>query len=222
MKKKIDYRNLYKLEGKNVALEDVTLRQAVSQAMDHSTPLGNYHIRRREASDLIVFGRDETSQIEMDSSNVLLISRHQEPNWDVPELVLRYGIYPREIVVGYIQTPYDVSFEDYRRMKSNLEVRPHDLILAHFLDRISPVLNKFPDTNVFFSPIYLDKPVYPLLRDRFLDGDYLLNPNRTRVQQIMGRENSWMRKDNVQKRSLAQYQIKRRLTYKDRFFDLFV
>ncbi|MBI3622648.1 hypothetical protein HY212_01030 [Candidatus Pacearchaeota archaeon] len=131
-------------------------------------------------------------------------------------------MYPREIVLGYIQTPFDVSFEDYKRMKSDLEVRPHDLIFAHFLDRISPVLDKFPDINVFFSPIYLHKPVYPFLRDRFLDDGYLLNPNRARVRQIIGRENSWLRKDNAQKRSLVQYQIKQRLINRVGYWDLFV
>ncbi|MBI3622649.1 hypothetical protein HY212_01035 [Candidatus Pacearchaeota archaeon] len=82
MKKEIDYRNLYKLEGRNVSVEDVILGQAVDQAMDHSTPLGDYHVRKREVSDLVVFGRHETNQIEMDSRNALLISGNQRLHED--------------------------------------------------------------------------------------------------------------------------------------------
>ncbi|MBI2045537.1 hypothetical protein HYT23_05765 [Candidatus Pacearchaeota archaeon] len=220
--KPIDYRKKFKLEEKSVEVDDTCLEEAVAQTMGHFTNLGNYSVRNKQDSDLVIFGRSIPNQIEMGSDDALLISENLEHHRDIPSVVLRYGVYPREIIIGYIQTPSYVDFEAYGRIKSDLGVRPHDLILAHFLDRISPVLDKFPDTNVFFSPIYLEKSVYPFLRDRFLDGDYFLNPRRVRVQQIMGGENFWLRGESAQDRFHAQKNIKNRLLLKTNFLDLFV
>lgn len=217
--KETDYRRKYKLEERKVEIGDVSLEQAIAQTMNYSTQLGNYHVRKKKVEDLVIFGR--RSPIQMDSDDALLISKIGEIR-DIPTVILRYGFYPKQIVVGYIQTPQNVSFEDYKRIRSDLEIRPHDLILAHFLDRISPALDKFPDTNVFFSPYYLNKPVYFFLRDRFLDRDYFLNPKRVRVQQIIGKENSWLREESVQERLHAQEGIKKKLWRGSEFQDLFV
>lgn len=217
---KQDYKRKYKLEDIGIEVIDGPLWQAVDQTMSQSTPLGSYCVRKKNTRDLVMFGR--TAPIQMRSNNALLITGPKRFHGDIPTVVLRYGVYPEQIVVGYIQTPDKVGFGDYLRVKSDLEERPHDLIFAHFLDRISPILDKFPNTNMYFSPIYLNKPVYPFLRDRFLDSDYFLNPRRERVEQILGEQNSWLREDNIKARSSTKQQLKEMMLTESVFFDLLV
>lgn len=199
-KKSTNYREKYSLGRKNVRFGSKDLGAAVKRVMKRSTKLGRYRVRGKKDGDFVIFGRNPQFAIPMYSPDALLLS--ESLGWFVsnPLTVLRYGVYPRRILIGYTQTPSGVTPEDYFDMRSYLGERPHELLFAHFLDRLSPVLDRFPDTEVLFAPTYLHKPVYPFLRDRFLDKHYFLNPGKERVQQILGENNSWLSAESVRER----------------------
>ncbi|MBI3622650.1 hypothetical protein HY212_01040 [Candidatus Pacearchaeota archaeon] len=97
------------------------------------------------------------------------------------------------VIIQYIQSTNRMDQSIYDSLKSELGVNPHEFLLAHFLSRLSPVLDARPETNVLVSDSYTSKSVYPRLRDRFFDGMYHLNPEKERVRQILGEDNAWIK-----------------------------
>ena len=200
---KINYKEKYKLD-EIVSPKIESLEESVYQLIEERTDIESYSIRKKKSNDFVLFGRNLEGGVKMDSNDALLILKKDKRGREIPVTVLRYGVYPKEISVGYIQTPYNVYFEDYKKIKSELGSRPHELIFAHFLNRITPILNELPDTNLSFSPFYLEKSLYAPLRDRFLNKKYNLNPNKARVQQILSKDNNWLDGGNIEMRSFIK------------------
>lgn len=97
------------------------------------------------------------------------------------------------MIIQYIQSTNRINQNIYDSLKSELGVNPHEFLLAHFLSRLSPILNAKPETNVLVSQHYTSRSAYPGLRDRFFDGEYRLNPKKERVRQILGEDNKWIK-----------------------------
>lgn len=194
--------------------------KSAALALRGETVHNGYHVRRIRSRYEITFGRPENApkirafhgmedpgrdleegvlalaefMIPPASEDVLLLCASKDTRFgsERPLLALRYGIYRKELVIAYAQTPSEVSLGDYLMAKEDLRVRPHDFLVAQFLARTAPILDKFPETAIHVAPHYLSKPVYPALRDRFFDRDYALNPRRQRVQDILGADNTWL------------------------------
>lgn len=195
--------------GKRAAEASRSAAKAASLAMEGESKHRGYSVERTNDPENIYFGRFSKKMGSMgtiipSSEDFLTLSLDSQGtdfrSW--PAVALRYGIYPKEIVIGYVQTHAFLStLGPYQKMKEELEgVRPHEFLVAHFLARIAQTLDKHPKTGVFIAPHYLDKPVYPTLRDRFFDDNYSLNPNRERVQQILGEDNTWLTQDAIESR----------------------
>lgn len=210
----MNYRKNYKLEER-IFDEPFHFESPLNLLTDGITNLGEYSLRNKNSNDFVIFGREGRGEILMSSNDALLILKKEKNGGETPVIALRYGIYPDKIVVGYIQTPFDINLKDYKKIKLELEVRPHELIFSHFLEKVSPFLNKFPKTDLSFSQTYIRYSPYAPIRDRFLDKNYFLNPNKERVKQILGEKNQWLLKEKIEERNFPE----KRPTYKR---DLFI
>ena len=125
-----------------------------------------------------------------------------------PFISLAYSLEEKQgdfsVTINYIQSTNRMKRDVYDSLKSELGANPHEFLLAHFISRLSPVLNASPNTEVKINLNKTHKPVYPKLRDRFFDKKYALNPKKERVIQILGEDNLWLREKSVQERSHAQ------------------
>lgn len=220
--------------GINSLLFHFTAKGAAISAMKKQTMNNGYCIHRIKNRDDITFGRPKLDQyfaIPPNSEDVLLLSAGKETSFEFrkPILALRYGIYADEFVIGYAQTPSEVTLEDYFTVRDDIGVRPHEFLFAHFIARVAPILNKYPAIGVYVAPHYLDKPVYPTLRDRFFDAHYILNPKRQRVQELLGEDNEWLEEDSLVLREKQDNVVRKTRDTGDHFgyfkfpwFELFV
>jgi len=208
--KKKDFARFYGIQGslaigREAAERSSSAIQAATLAMEGESEYRGYSIKRTDDPQKILFGRFGCSEgtLSPNSYDLLTLSvDHPEVKFEkLPAVSLRYGFYPQEIVIGYIQTHADLdTFKHYAEMKRDLGARPHEFLVAQFLARIAHTLSEFPDTGVFVAQHYIDKPVYPTLRDRFFDENYSLNPNRERVRQILGENNLWLQEGAIESR----------------------
>lgn len=217
-----DFREFYDVYdalavGVNSLRDHFTARGAASSAMKGKTINRGYSVQRIQSRYDITFGRvppikvshkRETNPVKSlyqhlmispSSEDVLLLSAGEDTPFKPgqPLLALRYGIYAKEFVIAYAQTPSEVTLDDYITVKNDFSVRPHEFLFAQFIARVAPILDKYPMTGVYVASHYLDKPVYPTLRDRFFDTHYILNPNRKRVQEILGEDNAWLEERSI-------------------------
>jgi len=209
MDPKRNFKDFYQIEsplsiGKKAARSSNSAMEGALLAMEGASEHGRYMVKRTENPRAIVFGRFSEGAISPNSRDLLILSANYlgEALEELPAVALRYGIYPQEFVIGYVQTHALLdSIEPYKKMKKDLgNARPHEFLVAQFLARVAKTLDKHPSTGVFVAQHYTDKPVYPRLRDRFFDDHYSLNPNRERVRQILGKDNSWLHPDAIESR----------------------
>lgn len=191
--------------GKEATRRSSSAAEAASLAIKVTSEYRGHEIKRIEDPADILFGRfssnclprEEVGTISPRSRNLLTID-----SGGFPAVALRYGIREKEFAIGYVQShAYLDTLESFQKLKKDLGgVRPHELLVAHFIARVASVLNEHPETKVIVSPFYTDKPLYPKLRDRFFDKNYSLNPNRERIRQILGEDNSWLDSSAIESR----------------------
>lgn len=117
--------------------------------------------------------------------------------WRNPFISLAYGFQKEEddtsVNINYVQSTNRMNQEVYDSLRSSLGVNPHEFLLAHFIYRLSPILDARPNVDVILSSRNTLNSIYPKLRDRFFDEKYHLNPQKERVTQLLGKNNSWIK-----------------------------
>lgn len=215
--------------GAAAAKSERLVSRTIDTAMKIPSEYRGYTIQRIENPKKIIFGRIDSpaGTIPAFSKDLLTLSRTYHITElpevsqrgdafpsdlkNLPAVSLRYGLYPEELVIGYIQThSFLDSLEQYIKIKEDLGARPHEFLLAHFLARVAKTLDLNPGIGVFLATHYLHNPVYPTLRDRFFDEHYSLNPNRKRVIQILGEKNSWLNPEAIKFRKKRLDEIVKR------------
>jgi hypothetical protein len=183
--------------GKKAVESSDFMEEAATLAMKGRSSHKGYKIKHANNSKNITLGRRDRLPLFPNDSLVLSDKGIKKR----PALVLRYGIYANEIVIGYIQSNSTLdTLDKYLSLKEDLGVRPHEFMVAQFLARIAPALDEHPNAGVFLALHYVNKPVYTTIRDRFFDRNYSLNPNKERVRQILGENNTWLKPEAIQSR----------------------
>lgn len=131
--------------------------------------------------------------------NTLLLSTQDYS--DCVGLGFRFEEEGMKILIEHIQTPSHISFEDTRRIKNELPVHQFELSVAGFLVLLKPFLKERPETKVYltnFGGYNSDRNCHhkkriKSLEDRFFrksknDGFVPLNPNKKRVQDLLGKD----------------------------------
>lgn len=180
-----------------------SLVKSVKRALKPCDVHGDYQVVGSNGFYQPRFSTD--NYLERDYPSFVLANLESPPLWERvfrwrrtrnPLISLAY--YPQEdsgttVTIQYVQSTNRMTREIYDDLKKSLSVNPHEFLLAHFLHRISPVLDVRPETRVSLDSRYVNSNrVYKHLRDRFFDRDYLLNPGKERVRQILGENNSWL------------------------------
>lgn len=189
------------------------LGRMLNSAMGFRMRFGDLEIGKNDGLYTIRFSSDNYRERNYDSfvlapfedhrffkklSGRKFVSRFVKETWN-PFISLAYSSYQGKkeedstcVFINYIQSTNRINQEVYSDLTSALGGNPHEFLLAHFLARLSPILDVMPDTDVIMDEKYVGHPVYRRLRDRFFDKNYNLNPNKERVRQILGEENSWI------------------------------
>lgn len=209
-----NFREIYQLDksermlSKTSKIGGKSLEGRIKNTLDFGVPFGKYEIRKNGESDEIRFSSDNYREnhydtlIVGDSEKRTLFKKIKErilktiKKRENPFIVLAYDSENDEstIRIQYIQSTNRMKKTVYQNLNSTFNVNPHEFLLAQFLYRISPILDSSPEIKVKVQDWYLDKnPVYSKLRDRFFDSKYNLNPNKERVKQILGENNSWLK-----------------------------
>jgi len=208
-----DFVKLYGLDG---------IREEIQESMSHNnrfedlgkafslaTDSQNYNVRRRTENDEVRFSTDcyneRSRAVLLLEANVRYAWSWKRRTWSLlkrPRIVTalrfdtsRYNINYHNIKVDYIQSVSGIMFKQYQDVQDLLGMRPHELLFAHFVARIAPVLDAYPDINVYLSK---KRDSNRLIAERFCKKSsyqefYKLNPNKERVRQIFGAESPWLK-----------------------------
>jgi len=210
---KIDFIQLYSLDGvRELAQERLgELGEEHSRLASLEAALGvesnfeHYDIRRRKDQDVIRFSSDRYKE---SSPHVLLLSADVKYAWSLKYLTwsiltkrrivaaLTYRPAEDGIYIQYVQSAWGIQLEQYKNVQNILGLRPHELLVAHFIARIAPVLDMYPDMNVTFPQ---GRSSYSIIGERFAKS-YMergckkskLSPYKERVKQIFGSGSPWL------------------------------
>jgi len=216
---KRDFVKLYGLEGIREEVQEKLLSgfseswdESLEKALSVESRLTNYNIRKKNKEDDIRFSTDFFSE---HSEKVLVLEADTRYAWSLEHnpwsfirrrrivTALRYSFGYTETYtldnfqVDYIQSVSGIKLKQYNNVKETLGLRPHELLFAHLIARIAPVLDKHFDRNVYL-PIKEDSSF--VLGERFCKkgrlygmNAYQLNPNKERVKQIFGEGSPWLK-----------------------------
>lgn len=181
---------LERLNGNN------SRRNSLDAALEVETHFGHYGVHRRNERDIVRFSTDNYRE---SSSNVLLLSIPIRSPWysirRKREIIVALKYRPHEggIDIEYEQSVSGIGLEKYKLVQETLGARPHELLAAHLIARVAPVLDMYPDMNVRFLREGVSQRI---VTERFAKknegGGYRLNPKKERVKQIFGSESDWL------------------------------
>jgi len=215
---KIDFSELYGLEsipelvqGKLGELDEGHSRLAsLDAALGVETHFEHYDVRRRNEGDMIRFSTDRYRE---HYPHVLLLSANVKYTWSIERktwsirrkrrIVTALCYQPKEdgVEIRYEQSVSGIKLKQYQTVQELLGVRPHELLAAHLIARVAPVLDMYPDMNVQFPGD--SRSSHSIIRERFAksygyDKDisslkiYKLSPQKERVKQIFGPTSAWL------------------------------
>lgn len=177
-------------------------RDLIDAALGVDTRSEHYDVYRRRRRDLVHFSDDHATE---ESPHVLLLSLGAKQGWFLRKArnivtALRYELANNGVQIIYEQSVSGIDLEQYLSFQELIGVRPHELLAAHFIARVAPVLDTYPDMNVQFS--WGDRPSEKIVRERFAkryrtpegcpSKTYELSPQKERVRQIFGEGSAWL------------------------------
>lgn len=198
----------------------VSLEEATKKVMGIESGDTLYDLKRRRGRQRVEFSSDKFND---ESPEMLVLRLRENTIEDNPEKQMRnivalryqavrnngvnqYGIswtndpdYDNDpdnyLGICYVQTMAGMDKDTYRHATQVLGARPHEFIVAQFLARVAPILDARPQTKVVLheSDLHSRKTI----RDRFFDKNWRLNPEKERVRQILGEDNTWLDQESI-------------------------
>ncbi len=212
----IDYKTLYGLRDLDESIQERLRRlngdnsrlNSLDAALRVETKTPYYTVRRKRGTERINFSADN---FKAKSPNILLLSE-TKGLWPfrLEKKVVALGYYPSKkgIWIQFAQSVSGIGLEQYQSFQKRIGIRPHELLVAHLVARVAPILDKYPDMNIEFPEIDINLPgkreAQRIINERFAgktnpnDNTYELNPRKDRVKQIFGEDSPWL-KENRQK-----------------------
>ncbi|MBI2045538.1 hypothetical protein HYT23_05770 [Candidatus Pacearchaeota archaeon] len=196
---------------KDLNVDGSNLGEMVNSAVSPRTCVTDLEVGKNDGLYIIRFSSDNYTENNYDSfvlapfsnSRLLKIFPLIWPMKTIlktsrnPFISLAYSSYGGgdnpNVTIEYIQSTNRMKRDVYDSLQSKLGANPHEFLLAHFLSRISSVLDARPEVDVRVSSQYTLNSICPRLRDRFFDRRYNLNPKKERVRQILGKDNAWLK-----------------------------
>jgi hypothetical protein len=181
-----------------------------------------YKIRKNDGLYSVYLGNGHFHEVVMDRDVLLLsVIEPEDQDLSILKYRVSTRGLTRWLLIDYVQSLSGIREHHVGRAKKLLGSDSKDFMIGHFLARIGPYLDKHPELNVGlnrevmpenllrdyeenrvsfemfpdFDPnqIKAEANVYRMLIDRYFTKQTgALNPNRTRVQQILGSDNNWI------------------------------